>query len=350
MNEEPPLWRLFFCPGSTCSIIEYIFLMKNLTVHIREDLISSSGRAGSGQRMIDDATKGMIINQLISQEMIMPVGPGADFMEYEDTREWLESISYAQGKTLVIDLSKTDSRDVAEVNFNIKSADLPNIKILPSNDPDQVIFMLVDIRSDRKICQWISGAFEKCPIWTIQADRGGTIEDLDIMTPETLYIQGNKRLTGYLEVKSLRLRHPKGLRILHLNTLEDVPKDMKLGALSSGGIIYHEYVSDIIFQDVLKVFAGDLSRRGNTIEADLSKYDIRHDRIYDKVSCTDDLGKELDKILIPADLKNAPEIEVTVFPRGNLNAAASRGGKTYKITCMVLTRWNNEWAIRFTTR
>lgn len=324
--------------------------MKDLNVHIREGLISSSGRAGSGQRMIDDATKGMIINRLISLEMIMPTGPDADFVEYEDTREWLEGISYVQGKTLVIDLSKADSRDIDGVNFTINSADLPKIKILPFKNQEQSTFLLVDIRLNRNICQWINEAFEKCPIWTIQADRGGTIEDLDIMTPEVSYILGSRNLMGYLEIKSLRLRHPKRLRVLRLEALEDVPKSLELGALSSEGIINLGYVSNFVYHDILKALAGSLAYTGNKIGADLSRYDIRQGRIYDKVRCSDDPGKELDKILIPADLKNVPEIEVTVFPHGDPNARASWRGKVYKITGMNLTRWNNEWAIRFMTR
>lgn len=326
--------------------------MKDLTAHIREGLISSGGRAGSGQRMIDDATKSMIIDQLISQEMIMPAGPGVDFVEYGDTREWLEGISYAQDKTLVIDLSKTDSRDVGGVNFIINSANLPNIKILPSNDQDQSIFLLADIRLDRKICQWISEAFEKCPIWTIQADRGGKIADLDIMTPETLYILGNKSRMGYLylEVKSLRLRHSKRLRLMRLDTLDDVPKDLELGALSSGGIINLGYTSNSVYHDILEALAGGLAYAGNKIGADLSKYDIRYGRIFDKVSCSDDLGKELDKILVPVSIKGAYEIEVSVFPHGDPNAIASWGNHKYKVTSISLTRRNNEWIIRFMTR
>lgn len=324
--------------------------MKDLNIHIKEGLISSGGRVGSGQRMIDDATKGMIINRLISLEMIMPTGPDAGFVEYEDTREWLESVSYAQGKTLVIDLSKADSRDIAGVNFTIKSADLPNIKILPFKNQDQSTFLLVDIRLNRNICLWINEAFEKCPIWTIQADSGGTIEDLDIMTPEVSYILGSRNLMGYLEIKSLRLRHPKRLRVLRLEALEDVPKSLELGALSSGSIINLGYASDRIFHDILEALAGSLAYAGNKIGVDLSRYDIRYGRIFDKVSCSDDPGKELDKILIPADLKNIPEIEVTISPRGDLSVMASWGGKVYKITGMNLTRRNNEWSIRFMTR
>lgn len=324
--------------------------MKDLNVHIREGLISSGGRAGSGQRMIDDATKGMIINRLISLGMIMPTGPGVDFVEYEDTREWLESISYAQGKTLVIDLSNVDSRDIDGVNFTINSADRPKIKIIPFKNQEQSIFLLADIRLNRNICQWINEAFENCPIWTIQADRGGTIADLDIMTPEVSYILGGRQLMGYLKVKSLRLRHLKRLRSLRLEALEDVPKSLELGALSSEGIINLGYVSNFVYHDILEALAGSLAYTGNKIEADLSRYDIRYDRIFDKVSCSDDPGRELDKILIPADLKNAPEIEVSVFPQGDPNAIAFWGGHAYKITGMNLTRWNNEWAIRFMTR
>ncbi len=347
MNEKPPCGGFSLVPDLRALLLVYIFLMKNLTIHIREGLISPGGRAGSGQRMIDDATKSMIIDQLISLEMIMPSGPGIHFEEYEDTREWLESISYAQDKTLVIDLSKTDSEDVGRVNFTINSANLPNIKILPPNNQDQSIFLLADIRLDGKICQWIGEVFEKCPIWTIQADRGGTIEDLDIMTPETSYIQGNKDLMGYLEIKSLRLRPLKRLRFMQLGTLEDVPKDLELEALSSMGVINFEYASDLVFQDVFKTLAGGIaSYVGNRIDVDLSKYDIRNGCVFDKVRCLDDTGKKLDKILVPVSLRNVYGIDVSLVPHGNLKAAIIDGYHRYKVNGIFLSRRNNEWFIR----
>lgn len=330
-----------------------IIPMKDLTSHISEGLISSGGRAGSGQRLIDDATKGLIIDQLISQEMIMPTGPGVDFVEYEDTREWLESVSYVQGKTLVIDLSKADPGDVDGVNFTLNSANLPNIKILPSNDPDQSIFLLADIRLDRKICQWINKAFEKCPIWTIQADRGGKIVDLDIMTPEVSYILGGRHLMGYLEIKGLKLRHSKRLRLMRMEVLSDVPNGLELGALSPEGILNLGYVSNFVYHDVFEALAGtgDLVYVGSKIEADLRRYDIRYDRIFDKVSCSDDLGKALDKILVPESLGNVSEIEVSVRPHGDPNVVVSWGeNHKYKVTGLALTRRNNEWIIRFLTR